>query len=113
MATQNTEKWNEFISVLHDCKNALRRLFHTGCVLGRYLNMTSAQSMLDILTTNLVEIDIQNTHKCIETNGVVARDTSYQYATCCTATQESLYQRIFKNLMLVHENSLIVLDHPH
>ncbi len=77
--------------------------------------MASAQLIIDklILTANSVEIDIQNAQKCIEAIGVVGRDMGYLYATCCTATREPLYQRIFNNLMLVHVNSLAALGHSH
>jgi len=115
MNSNNTALLDESISALLDCKEALIQLATTCCMPERGPNMDKLNSSLDelISTTNTITVDVLNAQKCITAIGPIGSQVGFLYTTCCTATREPLYQRIFTNLMQVHSNSWAVLGHSH
>ncbi len=99
------------VSTLQNCKNTLTEISKTCCMPER----SPAENSIDelISMTNNIKTDKKNIHQCIERIGVIGSQMGFLYATCCTATREPLYQKIFKELMEVHVNMWSIQGDSH
>jgi len=100
---------------INECIGLLKEISNSCCMPERSTNMNEAFTKLDSILGELKSArnNIDNVHKSIYHIGDLGRSVGFLFATCCTASREPLYQKMYKIMNEVHSKLYLYLGHSH